>query len=171
MTDIKTVPQRLREAADLFEKRNAAYGGNYREFGRVMSALFPDGLGDGNLSEAEFGRLSHVVHIMTKLTRYCRNLRRDGHADSLEDMAVYAMMSSELDDAVVFSQAPRSMEAEETGGRTTVEDPPEAAVSCEWRRETPAVDLQPVVGALAPWEKSPTLTRNQYRSLLDEPGG
>jgi len=94
----RSVPQRLRDAASLFEERNATYGGNYRQFGRVMSCLFPDGLGPEPLTEEEWGRLAHITHIMTKLTRYCRNLRRGGHQDSMEDMAVYAQMTAELDE-------------------------------------------------------------------------
>lgn len=106
MTDIRTVGQRLREAADLFEKKNAEYGGAYRQFGPLMKALFPNGFGPGDLTVEEMGRLSHIVFLGNKLIRYAQNLRRDGHADSMEDMAVYAMMSAELDDTVVFAPEP-----------------------------------------------------------------
>lgn len=109
---VKSVPERLRDAAELFEKRNAAYGGNYAIFGRVMAAMFPDGLGDGNLTEDEWGRLCHVVLLTVKLTRYVRSLRRGGHADSLDDMAVYAIMSAELDEqARVTSEESRTEKA------------------------------------------------------------
>lgn len=136
---IKTVPERLRDAAKLFEERNATYGGNYRHFGRVMAALFPSGLGAGDHTEKELGRLLLVCHLVTKLTRYCNSLRSGGHADSLEDLAVYALMTAELDEearvaaaSLVKSGADRGDESVVTSipiygsgyvGRHLVDDP------------------------------------------------
>jgi hypothetical protein len=111
VTDILTVGERLRDAADLFEKKNTEYGSAYRQFGPLMKALFPNGFGPGDLTVEELGRLSHIVFLGNKLIRYAQNLRRNGHGDSMEDMAVYAMMSAELDDTVVLAPEP-----EKTGG-------------------------------------------------------
>jgi len=91
----KTVPELLRDAADLFEKRNADYGGNYMEFGTVMDAMLPNGI---QMSKPnDYRRLILFAHLVTKLTRYARSLHRGGHADSLADLAVYAMMTMETD--------------------------------------------------------------------------
>ena len=95
MAIIKNVPDRLRDAAKLFEERNAAYGGNYTGFPAVLEAMFPEGvtLNGG----AELARFAFICQLMMKLTRYGRNVNKGGHDDSLEDMAVYAIMSAELD--------------------------------------------------------------------------
>ncbi len=95
MTRPPSVPERLRDAATLFEERNAQYGANYTNFGKVMEALFPNGI--SVTGPVEMRRLSLVVHMMTKLTRYCNNFWRGGHTDSLEDLSVYAQMTSETD--------------------------------------------------------------------------
>jgi hypothetical protein len=95
---VRTVAERLRDAAELFEERNAAYGANYRTFGPVLHAMFPKGFGSKPLTAEEWGRLAHVVMMVLKLTRYSQNLRKGGHKDSMEDLAVYAMMAAELDE-------------------------------------------------------------------------
>jgi hypothetical protein len=94
----KTVPERLRDAAALFEKRNKSYGGNYRLMGRVMHEIYPNGL--TIKTPEEWLRLMLQVHRVTKETRYAQNFGRGGHADSLEDMAVYAIMAAETDEMV-----------------------------------------------------------------------
>jgi hypothetical protein len=40
----KKVPDFLRDAAAIYEQRNALYGDNYKRFGLVMVALFPHGM-------------------------------------------------------------------------------------------------------------------------------
>jgi hypothetical protein len=92
----RDVPQRLRDAAELFEERNAQYGNNYMTMGEVMNAMYPDGL---VIQGAEaWLRLMLQVHRVTKETRYACNFARGGHQDSLEDISVYAQMASETDD-------------------------------------------------------------------------
>lgn len=95
----KFVPEALRAAAGIYEERNKLYGDNYKRFGLVVAALFPDGI---SIASAEDpvkagNRLGVLIQILSKLTRYCENFNRGGHADSLEDLAVYAMMLRELD--------------------------------------------------------------------------
>lgn len=88
--------QRLKELAKLFQERNAQYGSNYLQFENVLRALFPYGL--HITKDGEFGRLILVMHLITKLTRYTQNMQQGkGHEDSLDDMAVYAMMLQEHD--------------------------------------------------------------------------
>jgi hypothetical protein len=92
----RDVPQRLRDAAELFEERNAQYGNNYMTMGEVMNAMYPDGL---VIQGAEaWLRLMLQVHRVTKETRYACNFARGGHQDSLEDISVYAQMAAETDD-------------------------------------------------------------------------
>lgn len=103
--EVRTVPERLRAAADLFEERNAAYGGNYLLFGRVLHEMFPSGV-TVDTPDA-WRRVALVVHLMTKMTRYaCNATRGEGHRDSLEDMSVYAQMLSECDDVVSSAKLP-----------------------------------------------------------------
>ncbi len=90
-------PERLRDAARLFEQRNAMYGGNYVLFGEVAQAMLPDGL---TVSTPEqWRRAALFVHMLTKLTRYAQAMQRGrGHQDSLDDFAVCDMMQAECDD-------------------------------------------------------------------------
>lgn len=97
---VTSVPDRLRKAADLFEERNKAYGGNYRNMGAVMAAMYPDGL--TVRSAHEWTRLMLQVHRVTKETRYACNFAAGGHADSMDDLAVYAQMAAETDEIAPF---------------------------------------------------------------------
>lgn len=85
----------LRAAADIYEERNKLYGDNYKQFGEWVAKLFP--LGVGLLSEEDFNRFGVLTQILSKLGRYCQNFEQGGHDDSLDDLAVYAMMLKELD--------------------------------------------------------------------------
>ena len=84
----------LQAAARTYLKRNAVYGNNYKEFGRVMQGLFPRGL--TLTTEEEWNRFGVFVMVMVKVTRYAQNFKRGGHADSAHDLAVYAAMLEEL---------------------------------------------------------------------------
>lgn len=88
------VMELLRKAA-LYEERNKLYGDNYKRFGDIMKPLLNGQfIGTDPLTQNRFAVL---VHIVTKLTRYCENFEKGGHADSLDDITVYAMMLKELD--------------------------------------------------------------------------
>lgn len=98
----KFVPEALHQAAAIYEQRNALYGDNYKRFGKLLAALFPDGI---SIASAEDpvkagNRLGVLIQILSKITRYCENFERGGHADSLDDLAVYAMMLRELDEGI-----------------------------------------------------------------------
>lgn len=96
----KFVPKTLRDAAKIYEERNALYGDVYKRFGAVMIALFPDGVyekpEDGHPAD-QINRYGLLVQIVGKLMRYCSNYGKGGHSDSLTDLAVYAIMLDELD--------------------------------------------------------------------------
>jgi len=99
------VPDLLRDAAKIYEERNKMYGSNYKRFGPIMQMLFPDGL---RLKSADdFNRFGIFVQVVAKITRYAENFTRGGHADSLDDMAVYGMMLRELDQDAAHNYAPR----------------------------------------------------------------
>jgi|SRR6516162_9307468 len=83
---------------NLYEVRNKAYGDSYKEAGAVLAALFPNGLG---IQTAEdFNRFCLLVHIITKLSRYCNNFINPTSSDHMKDIAVYATMQLELDAAL-----------------------------------------------------------------------
>lgn len=94
----KRVPEMLRDTAGIFEERNKIYGDNYKRFGNIMLQLFPDGL--ELKTAADFNRYGIFVQIVSKVTRYAEQFNNGGHADSLDDNAVYSMMLQELDGMV-----------------------------------------------------------------------
>ncbi len=90
----RTVPQLLSSASDLFQARNTAYGDDYKHFGDLMAAFFPDGLTVAG-PEA-FARLGVFVQCASKMGRYAKNLQAGGHTDSAFDLINYAAMLTEL---------------------------------------------------------------------------
>jgi|TARA_R110002096_G_scaffold404993_4_gene602906 hypothetical protein len=85
----------LEELANLYRQRNQLYGDNYKNFGNVVSSLFPDGIHVDGASN--INRLSVLFHIIDKVTRYIANFNDGGHEDSLDDISVYSQMLKELD--------------------------------------------------------------------------
>ena len=92
---MKTVPEMLRDAAKIYEERNKMYGDNYKQFGRIMNAMFPRGI--LLHTPDEHNRFGIFVQMLSKMTRYSENFKKGGHKDSLDDLAVYTMMLQELD--------------------------------------------------------------------------
>ena len=90
------VPRTLRGAAEIYEQRNKLYGDNYKRFGIVMAAMFPNGC---MLKTADdWNRMGVLIQIMSKQTRYANLFHSGGHNDSLDDNIVYTAMLKELDD-------------------------------------------------------------------------
>ena len=80
---------------ELHRQRSGQYGSNaYKEYGAVASALFGDLVIE---SSEDHGRFAVLTQIVGKLARYCNNFSKGGHPDSLDDLAVYAMLLKELD--------------------------------------------------------------------------
>jgi hypothetical protein len=94
---MKTVPNMLHDAADIYEQRNKIYGDNYKRFGHVMAALFRDVNMPAKPDANHWNRMGLLVQMVGKFTRYVENFNRGGHNDSLDDLAVYAMMLQEID--------------------------------------------------------------------------
>lgn len=90
----KTVPERMRAAADIYEERSKAYGDNYKRFGPIMMLLFPDGLRLEHPND--FTKFGLFVQIVSKVTRMAENFRTGCHPDSMDDNAVYTMMLREV---------------------------------------------------------------------------
>lgn len=91
----QTVPEMLRAAAEVYEQRNKLYGDNYKNFGKWVSQLFPNGLTVE--TESDWNRLGVLVQILAKISRYAENFNKQGHDDSLLDNIVYTAMLRELD--------------------------------------------------------------------------
>lgn len=95
MTEKSFVTSQLENAASIFQQRYELYGDNYKRFGPIMAAMFPDGL---TLNTADdFGRFGLFVQVMSKTTRYGNMFTSGGHVDSLDDISVYAQMLQEVD--------------------------------------------------------------------------
>ena len=93
---IKTVYERIAALGDLFKKRNKEYGDDYKHHGYVMMGYLPNGI---TLTTAsDFNRYAIYMMMVAKMGRYGKNFDLGGHEDSLNDIAVYAMMLAELDD-------------------------------------------------------------------------
>ena len=95
----QSVPDRLAALGALFEKRNSFYRSSWHEAGDVLKAIFPRGI---SLKTSEdFGRFAIVHLLVGKLHRYALMFDRGGHADSLDDLAVYSQMLRELDETII----------------------------------------------------------------------
>jgi len=88
----------LQESVDMFRLKHEMYGDNYKNFGKVMASLFPNGIKEFFDDQVDhWNRIGVLVQIVSKLTRYCENYTKGGHDDSLLDLSVYASMLRELD--------------------------------------------------------------------------
>lgn len=94
----RTAADLLQESAEVYRQRNLLYKDNYKKFGRVMHALFPDGLTIN--SPDLWNRLGLLVQQISKQTRYCENFLSGGHDDSLCDLSVYSAMLREVDEEI-----------------------------------------------------------------------
>lgn len=92
----KRVPQMLRELARIHDERGTIYGDNYKHGGLALLAMFPKGI--VLETEEEFNRFHLLVYLYGKLSRYARTVKTGGHVDSLDDLAVYAMLLQEYDE-------------------------------------------------------------------------
>lgn len=93
----KTVPDLLREGADLYAERNKAYGDNYKLNGHMMTLLFPEGLPP--MDAEGWNQFGVWFMIFTKAQRYAQGFRVPGgkrHNDTAKDTKVYGAMLEEL---------------------------------------------------------------------------
>lgn len=90
------VAVQLEEKANLFSERAAVYGDNYKRHGAIVAQLMATQSLDPTDVDA-MNRFGVLTQIVSKITRYAENFNRGGHDDSLDDIAVYAMMLKQLD--------------------------------------------------------------------------
>jgi hypothetical protein len=94
-TDLPYVTELLIRLGGLFAERNAVYKDNFHMVGRIMAAMFPDGI---TLKTAEDFDRWHLFELkIVKLSRYAVNYEKGGHEDSLDDDIVYTAMVAALD--------------------------------------------------------------------------
>lgn len=106
---MKSPSQFLREAAETFDSRNAAYGNNYLDLGNILAGLFPDGL---TLKTPDEWLRIHIFMLQAiKMSRYAHNFTKNGHADSMRDLAVYAAMMEAIDELVAERQDKAHLES------------------------------------------------------------
>lgn len=88
----QTAADILEEAGRTFRERNAVYKDNAEVVGKVMAALFPNGV---KLRTAEDHKMYHLFElVIVKLTRFTQSGLT--HTDSIHDLAVYAAMCENL---------------------------------------------------------------------------
>jgi hypothetical protein len=85
------------------------------------------------------GRMMLLAHVMTKVTRYARNIKKGGHRDSLDDGMVYMAMLSEMDDIAAAAREERAaaLAPSPTSNRQT--QPGDATVIA-WAKERAMTD-------------------------------
>lgn len=86
----------LEECAEIRKERNPNYGGSYKTVGSIFKAIFPEGV--ELKTEDDFNRFCVFGAVIGKISRYSPNFSDCGHADSLKDIANYALMLAELDE-------------------------------------------------------------------------
>lgn len=86
----------LAQGALTFAARSAMYGPAYRNFGRVMAGMFPEGLMLKSGDVTAWQRLGVFMQVVNKLCRYATQLAAGGHADSAHDAMVYSAILEEL---------------------------------------------------------------------------
>ena len=95
MSNEKYVVTELRKAIDTYKERNAVYKDTYKIRGKVMEAIFPDGV---VLKTAkDFNRFGMFTGVISKMIRYAAQLDNGGHYDSAHDAEVYAAMLNEIE--------------------------------------------------------------------------
>lgn len=88
--------QALIQMAKTFKAKNEEYGDTYHQHGKIIMALFPDGV-PAQEDEADAIRFGILTMIVSKLCRYVVNYENGGHEDSLNDLSIYAQMLAEVD--------------------------------------------------------------------------
>lgn len=88
------VTEFLKRNAEIYAQRNAVYKDNYLMVGRIMKAMFPEGL--TLVTEEDHNKFHLFMLAIVKLSRYAVNYDK-GHEPSVEDLIVYMAMVQSLD--------------------------------------------------------------------------
>ena len=89
------VSKSLEKLLEIRLNRRNSYGDAATKKGEVMAALFNS---MELKTESDFARFGILNFIVSKLIRYSENFENGGHADSLDDLAIYSLMLKEMDD-------------------------------------------------------------------------
>lgn len=89
------VVENLKNLIAIREGKNSDYGEAHKKKGEVIVALF-GGIPQFDSAE-DLSRYGMLEFIASKMVCYCANFHNGGHADSLDDIAVYTQMLKELD--------------------------------------------------------------------------
>lgn len=93
------VPNLLEEAKQIFNERGAVYGKNYYQAGKLLTALFPEGI--SLRTEDEFLRFITFYMVLLKAGRYAQVLARgEFHKDTIMDMGLYSFILGEVDHTI-----------------------------------------------------------------------
>jgi len=85
----------LAQGAITYFQRNALYKDNYKAFGNLLLALFPNQTLPAITKVEDASRLNLILDCLCKLQRYAYNFENGGHKDSAHDLMVYAAMLEE----------------------------------------------------------------------------
>ncbi len=88
MTMNEAVPALLEDMIATFKERNTTYRDNYLIVGKMLAALYPDGI--TLKTPDDFIRYHFVDWLIGKLSRWANTGM--AHDDSIKDAAVYAAM-------------------------------------------------------------------------------
>lgn len=91
---MKTVPEMLREAADLHEAREKEYGNASEQPGEWIALLLKD---VAPKTGHDWSRFAALFFILMKVGRYVKRFHHGGHDDSMKDISVYATMLRKRD--------------------------------------------------------------------------
>lgn len=94
MTDVS---ERLKNLSEIFKERDKVYKDNYKNVGNVFSSMFPDGV--FLRTKEEFNRFYLFMMVVHKLTRASKTFPLKLHADSLDDLSIYAQLLRHYDDS------------------------------------------------------------------------
>jgi hypothetical protein len=95
---IDGVADNISHLRELHEERAALYGNDFLRNGAALIGMFPDGL--DLRTQSDFTRYALLNQIHTKLMRYASRFHEGGHADSLDDISVYAQMLKHADEVI-----------------------------------------------------------------------
>lgn len=92
----------LRDGADLYDRKNADYGDSWRKQGRILAAMFPNGI--TLKTEEDFTKFFVVTRMIDKLNRATniefitkgQQVKDETVKDTYQDLAVYAAMIGSL---------------------------------------------------------------------------
>jgi hypothetical protein len=87
--------ERIDALISIYDQRRGTYGEDYTHIGESMIGMFPNGL--NLVSERDFTRFALLCSIHGKLLRYAARFKDNGHADSLDDISIYAQLLRSVD--------------------------------------------------------------------------